>query len=117
MVRENHRKDSGGAGITRPRPAVEGPLLSTFMSQVVNGLILGSLIGLIALGYTVVNRIIQLINFARGEVFMFGAYGGLAMFTYLLPTVSSGSGTSRRRRCWSGMRRSQGVAVVMERFE
>ena len=61
-------------------------MLATFLSQIVNGLILGSLIGLIALGYTMVYGIIQLINFAHGEVFMVGAYGGLAAFTYLLPT-------------------------------
>jgi branched-chain amino acid transport system permease protein len=61
-------------------------LLATFLSQLVNGLILGSLIGLIALGYTMVYGIIQLINFAHGEIFMVGAYGGLAVFTYLLPT-------------------------------
>jgi branched-chain amino acid transport system permease protein len=61
-------------------------LLSTLLSQIVNGLVLGSLIGLIALGYTMVYGIIQLINFAHGEIFMVGAYGGLAMFTYLLPT-------------------------------
>ena len=61
-------------------------MLATFLSQVVNGLIFGSLIGLIALGYTMVYGIIQLINFAHGEVFMVGAYGGLVMFTYLLPT-------------------------------
>ena len=61
-------------------------MLATFLSQLVNGLILGSLIGLIALGYTMVYGIIQLINFAHGEIFMVGAYGGLAVFTYLLPT-------------------------------
>ena len=61
-------------------------MLSTFLSQIVNGLVLGSLIGLIALGYTMVYGIIQLINFAHGEIFMVGAYGGLFMFTYLLPT-------------------------------
>jgi branched-chain amino acid transport system permease protein len=59
--------------------------LSTLLSQVVNGLVLGSLIGLIALGYTMVYGIIQLINFAHGEIFMVGAYGGLATFAYLLP--------------------------------
>jgi branched-chain amino acid transport system permease protein len=59
--------------------------LSTLLSQVVNGLVLGSLVGLIALGYTMVYGIIQLINFAHGEVVMVGAYGGLAMCAYLLP--------------------------------
>ena len=46
---------------------------------------LGSLYGLIALGYTMVYGIIQLINFAHGEIFMVGAFGALAMFTYVLP--------------------------------
>ncbi|HEY0816984.1 MAG TPA: branched-chain amino acid ABC transporter permease [Pseudonocardia sp.] len=65
-------------------------MLSTFLSQVVNGLVLGSLIGLIALGYTMVYGIIQLINFAHGEIFMVGAYGALATFTYVLPTSWQG---------------------------
>ena len=62
-------------------------MLATFLSQVVNGLILGSLIGLIALGYTMVYGIIQLINFAHGEIFMVGSYGGLFLFTYMLPVA------------------------------
>jgi len=62
-------------------------VLATFLSQVVNGLILGSLIGLIALGYTMVYGIIQLINFAHGEIFMVGSYGGLFLFTYMLPVA------------------------------
>jgi len=79
-----------GAGPIRPGPHgfVEGAgLLSTFLSQIVNGLVFGSLIGLIALGYTMVYGIIQLINFAHGEIFMVGAYGALFMFTYVLPTA------------------------------
>jgi branched-chain amino acid transport system permease protein len=62
-------------------------LLSTLLSQIANGLVLGSLIALIALGYTMVYGIVQLINFAHGEIFMVGAYGALATFTYLLPTA------------------------------
>ncbi len=62
-------------------------MLSTLLSQVVNGVVLGSLIGLIALGYTMVYGIIQLINFAHGEIFMVGAYGALATFTYVMPTT------------------------------
>ncbi|WP_225920709.1 branched-chain amino acid ABC transporter permease [Pseudonocardia oceani] len=92
-------------------------MLSTFLSQVVNGLILGSLIGLIALGYTMVYGIIQLINFAHGEVFMVGSYGGLAMFTYLLPTAI-------QNQWWfalplllvAGAGIAVIVAVLMERF-
>ena len=62
-------------------------MLSTFLSQIVNGLVFGSLFGLIALGYTMVYGIIQLINFAHGEIFMVGAYGALFMFTYVLPST------------------------------
>ncbi len=92
-------------------------MLSTLLSQIVNGLVLGALIGLIALGYTMVYGIIQLINFAHGEIFMVGAYGGLAMFTYLLPTALQNQ--------WyfalplllvAGAAVSVTVAVLMERF-
>ena len=56
--------------------------MEIFLQQLVNGLTLGSLYALIAVGYTVVYGIVQLINFAHGEVFMIGAFGALA--TYLL---------------------------------
>lgn len=48
-----------------------------FLQQLLNGLTIGSVYALIALGYTMVYGIIQLINFAHGEVFMVGAYLGL----------------------------------------
>ncbi len=48
-----------------------------FSQQLVNGLTLGALYALIAVGYTVVYGIVQLINFAHGEVFMIGAFGAL----------------------------------------
>ena len=48
------------------------------IQQLVNGLTLGSLYALIAVGYTVVYGIVQLINFAHGEVFMIGAFGALS---------------------------------------
>jgi branched-chain amino acid transport system permease protein len=56
-----------------------------FAQQLVNGTVPGATYGLIALGYTMVYGIIQLINFAHGEVFMVGAFSGLAMWTYVLP--------------------------------
>ncbi|HEU4947953.1 MAG TPA: branched-chain amino acid ABC transporter permease [Kribbella sp.] len=56
--------------------------MDQFFQQLVNGLTLGSLYALIAVGYTVVYGIVQLINFAHGEVFMIGAFGALS--TYLL---------------------------------
>jgi branched-chain amino acid transport system permease protein len=58
---------------------------TTLLQQLANGIVLGALIGLIALGYTMVYGIIQLINFAHGEVFMVGSYGALATYTWVLP--------------------------------
>ncbi len=55
-----------------------------FFQQIINGLILGGVYALIALGYTMVYGILQLINFAHGEIYMIGAYMGiifLAFFT------------------------------------
>jgi branched-chain amino acid transport system permease protein len=48
------------------------------IQQLENGLALGALYALIAVGYTVVYGIIQLINFAHGEIFMMGAFGAMA---------------------------------------
>ena len=48
-----------------------------FLQQLINGLALGSIFGLIAIGYTMVYGIIGMINFAHGDVFMVGAFIGL----------------------------------------
>lgn len=53
----------------------------TFLQQVFNGLVLGSLYALIALGYTMVYGIINLINFAHGDVLMVGALTALSAIT------------------------------------
>lgn len=50
---------------------------SFWVDQFVNGLTTGSLYALIALGYTMVYGVLQMINFAHGEVFMIGAFAGL----------------------------------------
>src|SRR5690606_20822255 len=47
--------------------------MDTFIQQVINGLTLGAVYAMVALGYTMVYGIIQLINFAHGEVVMIGA--------------------------------------------
>ncbi len=62
-----------------------------FLQQVVNGTVLGATYGLIALGYTMVYGIIQLINFAHGEIFMVGAFAGLASHRWLLPDALAGN--------------------------
>ena len=56
--------------------------------QLVNGLTLGSTYALIALGYTMVYGILELINFAHSEIYMVGAFIGLTMVTvYKIPFV------------------------------
>ena len=63
-----------------------------FLQQLINGLTLGSVYALIALGYTMVYGILELINFAHGEIYMIGAYLGiifLGFFTALGLTAYS----------------------------
>ncbi len=56
--------------------------MDQFLQQLVNGVSLGSIYALVALGYTMVYGIIKLINFAHGDVYMIGAYVGFAVTTY-----------------------------------
>jgi branched-chain amino acid transport system permease protein len=54
-----------------------------FLQQLINGVTLGAIYGLIAIGYTMVYGIIGMINFAHGEVFMIGAFISLIAFLLL----------------------------------
>lgn len=54
-----------------------------FIQQLINGLTLGSIYGLIAIGYTMVYGIIGMINFAHGDIFMIGAFVALIVFLAL----------------------------------
>ena len=63
-----------------------------FVQQLINGLTLGGVYALIALGYTMVYGILELINFAHGEIYMLGAYLGiifLGFFTAIGLTSAS----------------------------
>ena len=55
-----------------------------FIQQLINGLTLGSIYGLIAIGYTMVYGIIGMINFAHGDIFMLGAFIALIVFLILV---------------------------------
>ncbi len=55
-----------------------------FLQQLINGLTLGSIYGLIAIGYTMVYGIIGMINFAHGDIFMVGAFISLIVFLILM---------------------------------
>jgi branched-chain amino acid transport system permease protein len=57
--------------------------LEIFFQQVINGLVLGSMYALVALGYTMVYGIINLINFAHGEILMIGALTAWTVVTFL----------------------------------
>lgn len=65
--------------------------MDTFIQQIINGLSLGSVYALVALGYTMVYGIIKLLNFAHGEVYMVGSFIGYFMITNFnlgfLPTL------------------------------
>ncbi|MGQ7791840.1 ABC transporter permease subunit [Faunimonas sp. B44] len=63
-----------------------------FLQQLINGLTLGSIYGLIAIGYTMVYGIIGMINFAHGDVFMVGSFIALTMIVILGLTAASGLG-------------------------
>jgi branched-chain amino acid transport system permease protein len=86
-----------------------------FLNQLTNGVVLGATYGLIAIGYTMVYGIIQLINFAHGEIFMIGGFGALSAWAWAVP-----QGTA----LWialpfmlvAGIVASAVVALLMERY-
>lgn len=49
----------------------------TFLSHLINGISLGSVYAIIALGYTMVYGIAKMLNFAHGDIIMIGAYAGI----------------------------------------
>nr|NDG59344.1 branched-chain amino acid ABC transporter permease [Betaproteobacteria bacterium] len=57
--------------------------MDTFLQQIINGLVLGSMYALVALGYTMVYGIVNLINFAHGEVLMIGAMVAMSVIALL----------------------------------
>ena len=66
-----------------------------FVQQLINGITLGSIYGLIAIGYTMVFGIIGMVNFAHGDVFMVSAF--IALIAFLILTPGSASPRSRWR--------------------
>src|SRR5216684_1372743 len=55
-----------------------------FAQQLINGIVLGSIYGLIAIGYTMVYGIVGMINFAHGDIFMIGGFIALISFLILV---------------------------------
>ncbi|MET8943455.1 branched-chain amino acid ABC transporter permease [Streptomyces sp. NPDC004542] len=82
--------------------------------QLANGLILGAMYGLIAIGYTMVYGIVQLINFAHGEIFMVGGFGALTVWLWLPKDFALGIAIPLM--ILGGVIVSVGVATAAERF-
>jgi len=65
--------------------------MEVFLQQLINGITLGSIYGLIAIGYTMVFGIIGMVNFAHGDVFMVSAFIALIAFLILVSWLSISS--------------------------
>jgi branched-chain amino acid transport system permease protein len=63
---------------------LQGGDVAYFLQQLINGVTLGSIYGLIAIGYTMVYGIVGMINFAHGDIFMIGAFMALISFLALV---------------------------------
>jgi branched-chain amino acid transport system permease protein len=99
---------------------VAGLEISTLPQQLVNGILLGSIYALIALGYTMVYGVLKLINFAHGEVFMLGAYTSLFVSWGLgyIPgnTIQHGSILALVLMLLASMTACALIGVIIERF-
>jgi branched-chain amino acid transport system permease protein len=65
--------------------------MEVFLQQLINGITLGSIYGLIAIGYTMVFGIIGMVNFAHGDVFMVSSFIALVVFLILTTWIGIGS--------------------------
>jgi branched-chain amino acid transport system permease protein len=63
--------------------------MDIFLQQIINGLVLGSIYALIALGYTMVYGVLGIINFAHGEVLMIGAMVSLSLLRLILSMTNA----------------------------
>ncbi len=63
--------------------------MNEFLQQLINGLSLGAIYALIALGYTMVYGVLRFINFAHGDVFMVGAFAGLYTARWMAPFTAA----------------------------
>src|ERR687884_1628320 len=69
--------------ISRSLTGQESRPMEVFVQQLINGITLGSIYGLIAIGYTMVFGIIGMVNFAHGDVFMVGSFIALITLSLL----------------------------------
>lgn len=100
-----------------------GSLLHQFLQQLINGISLGSIYALIALGYTMIYGILKLINFAHGDIYMLGAYFGFVATTMFgfsfLPAIlfamacAAVAGIIIERIAYRPMRNAPRIAILI----
>src|SRR5574341_2565243 len=91
--------------------------MDTFLQQVINGISQGSAYALIALGYTMVYGVLRLINFAHGDVYMFGAFMGYYLANNQWVQSKFGNSTVSAILIMLGaMLISSIVGILIERF-
>jgi branched-chain amino acid transport system permease protein len=92
--------------------------MDTFVQQLINGLTIGSIYALIALGYTMVYGILRLINFAHGDIYMLGAYAGwlLALWMGFQPETPNPSIIGFSVALLGSMAIAAVIGMAIERF-
>ena len=58
-----------------------------FLQQLINGVTIGSMYALVAIGYSMIFSVLQLINFSNGSMYMLGAYVALMLYLRPLPAA------------------------------
>jgi len=91
--------------------------MATFLQQIINGISQGSAYALIALGYTMVYGVLRLINFAHGDIYMFGAFMGYYLANSQWMQSSVGTSLAGAVVVMLGaMALSAGAGILIERF-
>jgi branched-chain amino acid transport system permease protein len=89
--------------------------VNEFLQHTINGLALGSIYALVALGYTMVFGVLQLINFAHGDIFMVGSFIGLYFIRFVIPNAEPSIFTAIMV-ILVAMAGSAFVGVIIEKF-
>lgn len=86
--------------------------------QLINGVTLGGVYAMIAVGYTLVYGVLMMINFAHGDIFMFGSYGAFFLFYWLTASLARPLPLVVAFLCGIliAMVTSAGVGIIVERF-
>jgi branched-chain amino acid transport system permease protein len=90
--------------------------MDILLQQIINGLVLGSMYALVALGYTMVYGIINLINFAHGEVLMVGALVSWTVLRMLAGSRPAGLGDAADQRWWRSVVVCSALNFVIEKI-